>query len=92
MTAEIVPAVVYVLCFATSSACAWLLGRSFRRNKARILLWSALCFALLALNNLALVIDLLLLPNADLRLPRALIALVAVGVLLFGFVWDLEEH
>ena len=92
MTAEIVPAVVYVLCFATSSACAWLLGRSFRRNRTRILFWSALCFVLLALNNLALVIDLLLLQDSDLRLPRSLIALVAVGVLLFGFVWDLEEH
>lgn len=92
MTADIFPAVVYFLCFATSSACAWLLGRSFLRVGARILLWSALCFVLLALNNLALVLDLVLLPDMDLRLPRALIALGAVSVLLFGFVWDLEER
>lgn len=92
MTADIFPTMVYLLCFATSSACAWLLGRSFRRVGARILLWSALCFVLLAFNNLALVLDLVLLPEMDLRLPRALIALAAVGVLLFGFVWDLEER
>jgi hypothetical protein len=92
MTPDIVPAVVYSLCFATSSACTWLLGRSYRRVGARILLWSALCFLLLTVNNLVLVLDLVLLPSADLRLPRALIALAAVGVLLFGFVWDLEER
>jgi hypothetical protein len=92
MTAIIFPAVVYFLCFVTSSACAWLLGRSFRRVRARVLLWSAICFLLLALNNVVLVLDLLLLPDMDLRLPRALITLAAVGVLLFGFVWDLEER
>ena len=92
MTATIFPAVVYALCFVTSSACAWLLGRSFKRVRARILLWSALCFVLLSLNNLALVLDLVLLPQMDLRLPRGLIALAAVGVLLFGFIWDLEER
>lgn len=92
MTATIFPAVVYFLCFVTSSACAWLLGRSFRKVHARVLLWSAICFMLLALNNVVLVLDLVLLPDMDLRLPRGFIALAAVGVLLFGFVWDLEER
>lgn len=92
MTPEIFPAMVYTLCFATSSTCAWLLGRSFQRVGARVLMWSALCFLLLALNNLVLVLDLVFLPDWDLRLPRALLALAAVGVLLFGFVWDLEER
>lgn len=92
MMADIFPVIVYFLCFATSTACTWLLGRGFQRTRARILLWSALCFSLLAINNLALVIDLVLLPDMDLRLARALIALAAVGVLLFGFVWDLEER
>ncbi|PAX09151.1 hypothetical protein CKY28_05525 [Sphingomonas lenta] len=85
------PAAVYVLCFATSTACAWLLGRSFRRTGARLLLWSALCFVLLAAQNLLLVIDLLVLTASDFRSPRVLLALAAVGVLLFGCIWDLEE-
>ena len=57
----------------------------------RLLLWSALCFLFLAGNNFLVVLDLLVLPDSDLRLPRTLTALVAVGVLLFGFIWDLED-
>ena len=92
MTDELFPGVVYLLCFATSSACAWLLGRGYRRVGARVLFWSALCFGLLAVNNLMLVVDLLLVPEVELRFGRALVALAAVSVLLFGFVWDLEER
>ena len=85
------PTTVYLLCFLTSSACAVLLGRSFRRTGARLLLWSALCFVLLAANNLVVIIDLLVLRDRDLGLVRALLALAAVSVLLFGFIWDREE-
>jgi hypothetical protein len=86
------PAIVYLLCFATSAACAWLLARSYRRSGARLLLWSGLCFVFLAANNLLLVLDLLVLPQVDMRVARLLLSLAAVAVLLFGFVWDLEEE
>ena len=86
------PTAVYSLCFLTSTACAWLLGRSFARTGARLLLWSAACFAFLAANNLLLVVDLVILPDLDLRLARLLLALAAVGVIIFGFIWDLEEE
>ena len=85
------PALVYLLCFLTSSACAWLLARSYRRTGARLLMWSALCFLLLAANNFVVILDLLVLPTMDFRLARLLLALSAVGVLLIGFIWDLEE-
>jgi hypothetical protein len=85
-------AIVYLLCFATSTACAWLLLAGWRRTRARLLLWSALCFVFLAANNLLVVLDLLFLPNVDLRVERLMLALVALTVLLFGFVWDLEEE
>lgn len=85
------PAAVYILCFLTSSACAVLLARNYVRTRARLLLWSALCFALLGANNLLVVIDLLLLPAVNLGLPRLALSLAAVLVLLFGFIWDLEE-
>ena len=89
--AEGFPAAVYVLCFFTSSACAFLLARSYVRTRAALLLWSALCFVLLAGNNLLVVMDLLVLPDVNLRIARLALSLSAVAVLLFGFIWDLEE-
>ena len=88
---QVFPAAVYILCFLTSSACAWLLGRSYVRSKTRLLLWSSGCFVLLAGNNLLLVLDLLVFPDVNLRLGRLLLSLAAVVVLIFGFIWDLEE-
>ena len=85
------PAFVYLLCFLTSAACALLLARNYRRSGARLLFWSALCFLFLAANNLLVIIDMLALPDVDFRLPRYLLALAALAVLLFGFIWDLEE-
>ena len=90
--AELFPAIVYVLCFLTSTTCAWLLGRSYRRNGTRLLLWSSICFGFLALNNLALVFDLVIWPqDVDLRLLRLLLALVAVVALIWGFIWEVED-
>ena len=91
MIGQAFPAAVYVLCFLTSAACAFLLARNYRRTRTRLLLWSALCFALLAANNLVVVVDMLLLPDLDLQVMRLALALGAALVLLFGFVWDLEE-
>ena len=89
--APIFSAAVYLLCFLTSAACAVLLARSYRRTSARLLLWSALCFLFLAANNLVVILDLLMLPTVDFRLTRLVLALAAVGVLLFGFIWDVED-
>ena len=85
------PTAVYLLCFATSGACAILLARSYRRTGARLLFWSGLCFLFLAANNLVVIFDLLVLPQFDFRLARHLLSLAALGVLLFGFIWDLED-
>ncbi len=85
------PAAVYVLCFVTSATCAWLLARGYGRTKARLLLWSALCFVLLAANNLLVIVDLLIITDRTFRLERLIIMLAAVAVLLIGFVWDLED-
>jgi hypothetical protein len=86
------PAAVYLLCFATSSACAFLLWRNYARTTARLLLWSALCFLLLATNNLVVVVDLLVLPHTDFSIARLLLSLAAISILLFGFIWDLETE
>jgi hypothetical protein len=89
---EFFPTAVYLLCFATSAACAILLARSYLASRARLLLWSSICFFFLAGNNLVVVIDMLLIPDISLRLLRLVLALCAVSVLLFGFVWDLERE
>lgn len=85
------PAAVYILCFLTSAACAWLLARNYWRTGTRLLMWSALCFLFLALNNFVVFIDALVLTESDLAIPRLALSLAAVTVLLFGFIWDLEE-
>ena len=82
------PTLVYTLCFATSALCAYLLGRSFRSTRSRLLFWSALCFALLAVVNFLVVLDMLVFPGVNLRPVRLWLSLVAVAVLLFGFIWD----
>lgn len=89
--ASLIPTLVYLLCFLTSLICAALLGRNYAKTKARMLLWSALCFSLLALANLFVVLDMLVFLTTDLRLIRLFLSLAAVSVLLFGFIWDQED-
>lgn len=82
------PAVVYGLCLITSVVCAVLLVRSYLRTRSRLLLWSALCFVLLAVNNLAVVADMVIFPNIDFTWARQMAALSAVSVLIYGFIWE----
>ena len=86
--ATLFPTLVYTLCFATSALCAYLLGRSFHRTRSRMLFWSAACFALLALVNFFVVLDMLVFPDINFRPVRLWMSLAAVAVLLFGFIWD----
>jgi hypothetical protein len=79
---------VYVLCALTSTFCAALLLRGYRRERARLLLWSCVCFVGLAINNILLFVDLVVVPQIDLRAVRNGAALLATGVMLFGLIWD----
>lgn len=78
--------ILYMLCFLTSLCCCVLLIRSYRRTRSKVLLWTAACFVLLALDNLLVVLDLIVLPNVDLAIPRLLATLLAVSTLLIGFI------
>ena len=49
--------IVCVLCALTSLACAVLLLRGYFRTRARLLLWTGLCFAGLFINNMLLIVD-----------------------------------
>ena len=86
------PATVYLLCFATSSACAWLLTRNYRRTGARLLLWSAICFLFLAANNLAVVVDLLVVPYRDFPRGETDAVLCRRRRSAVRVIWDLEEQ
>lgn len=79
---------IYTLCAFTSILCFVLLWRSWRRSGARLLFWSALCFAALSVNNVLLVLDNLVFVDVDLGRARLAAALVAVLLLLFGLVWE----
>lgn len=81
---------VYILCAVTSAACAVLLVRAYLRTRTRLLLWSALCFFGLALNNLVPVIDLLVVPDTDLSTWRLVPSAAGTLLLVYGLVWDAE--
>lgn len=83
------PTAVYLLCFVTSAFCSAMLVRSWMRSRTRLLLWSAFCFVMLAVNNLLVVVDLALLPTVDLSVYRDLAALVGLAFLLYGFIWEM---
>lgn len=79
---------VYILCGVTMFLCGCLLWRGYRRNAIRLLLWSALCFFGLTLENLALFADFILFPSVDLSPLRNAIGLGSALVLLFGLIWE----
>lgn len=83
-------AAVYVLCFLTSAICAWLLFSSYLRHGQRLLLWSALCFCALAANSFLVFLDLSLLPDVSLLPLRQATTLLAIGLLLYGFIWETD--
>jgi hypothetical protein len=83
-------AIIYGLCALMAGLCTYLLLQAYRRGRYRLLLWSGICFAGLTLNNLLLVVDKLILPEVDLSSWRTLVALLAMGTLLYGLIWDTE--
>lgn len=77
---------IYALCAVTSSACAGLLLRAHLRAPSPLLLWSTVCFVLLAANNLLLVIDRRVFPDTDLAAVRNATALAGLLALLYGLI------
>lgn len=80
--------VVYTLCAAASLFCAVLLTRSYLARRDRILLWVGIGFWGLAINNVLLFADYVVVPSVELSGVRALSAAVSLMVLLFGLIWD----
>jgi hypothetical protein len=81
---------VYILSALTSLACAWILLRSYRRGRMRLLLWAGLAFLGFFLNNFLLIVDKTTGPSLDLSVVRLVPALVGVAFLIYGLVWELR--
>lgn len=80
---------VYTLCAFTSLACAVLLLRGYVRSRARLLLWSGLCFVGLFVNNALLLVDTRTMQ--DMSIWRSIPAVIGVALLLYGLVWESER-
>jgi len=85
------PGLVYGLCLFTSAVCAGLLLRAFRRNRSKLLLYTALGFIFLALNNLFLVADMVWFPGVYLMPFRQAANLAAIAVLIYGFTFEVRS-
>jgi len=81
---------VYLIAILTSLACTALLLRAYARTRARLLLWTALCFVGLTFSNAFLFIDYIVFPHVDLYALRVGAALIGIVVLLYGFIWELD--
>jgi Family of unknown function (DUF5985) len=77
---------VYILCGLTSLICAFLLFRQYCRTRGGLLFWSTLCFVCLALTNVLLFIDLVMLPQIDLSVLRSGLTLAGMLMLLYGLI------
>lgn len=84
------PALVYMLCLLTCAICAVLLIRSWHKTRTRLLLWTAISFSMLAVNNFFLLADTTLLPSFNLYPFRVGAALLAVTTLIVGLIWEAE--
>lgn len=79
---------VYILCALAALLCAGLLARAYRRAPTRLLLWSSVCFAALAANSILVVVDLLVLPQYDLRLLRLSVAVGGMLAMLWALITE----
>jgi hypothetical protein len=70
--------------------CAVLLLRGYARRRARLLLWAALCFIGLAIDNALLFVDRVLVPDQTVFGARRLFSLVGVALLLYGLIWEAD--
>jgi hypothetical protein len=83
-----VASAVYILSALISLACATLLLRSFVQSRQGLLLWAAICFLGLSLNNALLFVDKVVAADGDLSGWRTVPALAGMLVLIVGLLWE----
>lgn len=81
----------YIFGFLVTLCCGILLIRAYSAGRKRLLLWSAVCFFGLSVNNLLVFIDLVLLPSVNLYLLRLAVAAGSMMILLYGLIWEGQQ-
>lgn len=81
---------VYILCAMTALACAVLLLRGYRNSGTPLLLWCGVFFLAMALENVILFVDLIIVPTIDLSDFRRSVALIGVILLLYGLIFKVK--
>ena len=81
---------LYALSALTCLGCTILLAREYLRRRVQLLLWAAVCFIGLSVNNVFLFLDLVVFPEIDLRLVRLAAALIGMLCLLYAFIGEAE--
>jgi len=82
---------VNVLGTLTAGLCAVLLLRAYLRVRKRLLLWCGLCFAGLTAANGVLILDLFVMPGANLYRARLAVAAVSMLVMLYGLIFESDQ-
>jgi hypothetical protein len=81
------PGLVYILCAVTSLGSAVLLLRGALSRGGGLLFWSSLCFFAMALNNVLLYMNFIVLPDVDLLLASRLATVLGIVLLNIGLIW-----
>jgi len=79
---------IYALGALTTILCATVLLIRHVRVKHRLLLFSGLCFAGLAISNVLIFVDLVLVPDIDLHPLRIVMSIGAMSLLLYALIWE----
>jgi hypothetical protein len=81
------PGLVYILCAVTSLGSAVLLLRGAWSRGGGLMFWSSMCFFAMALNNVLLYINFIVLPDVDLLLASRLATVLGIVLLNIGLIW-----
>jgi hypothetical protein len=79
---------IYLLCAATSLLVAMMLMRQYLKSRTRLVLWSVISFAGLAVNSVLIYVDLVMYTGVDLSVYRSAAGAVAMAVMLYGLIWE----
>jgi fluoride ion exporter CrcB/FEX len=80
--------IVNMLGSLTVGLCAVLLLRAYSQVHQRLLLWSGLCFAGLALSNVLVIVDLAVVPQFSIYVWRLAVAAASMLLLLYGLIFE----
>jgi hypothetical protein len=79
---------IYLLCAATSLLVAIMLMRQYLKSRTRLVLWSVISFAGLAVNSVLVYVDLVMYTGVDLSMYRSAAGAFAMAVMLYGLIWE----